>query len=138
MVAKPMCDDGTMPDDDPVKRMYELADEAFTKFGIDMTVAAKLEPMIRDAGFANIQCIIKKIPIGVWARNKTLRLVGLYQKLAVLEILPVFAGRPFTALGMTEVESQVTVAHARRGLEDTNAHRYFSYYFWFAQKSLSG
>ena len=124
--------------DDPVKVMYDLAGEAFAKFGMDTTLAAKLEPMFRDAGFVNIQCVIKKVPLGVWAKDKTLRLVGLYQKLAVLDLMPVFAGRPFTALGMTDVESQVTLAHARRGLEDTTAHRYFSYYFWFAQKPLSG
>lgn len=32
------------------------------------------------------------------------------------------------------VESQVTVALARRAMEDHSVHRYFTYYFWFAQK----
>lgn len=132
--AEPMCDDGTMGPDDPVKKMYDLAGRAFARFGMDVTLPKKLEPLLRDAGFVNIQCKVKKVPIGVWAKNKTLRLVGLYQKFAVLDLMPALAGRPFEALGMSQAESQVTLAVARNALEDPKVHRYFNYYFWFAQK----
>src|SRR3569833_226711 len=130
------CDAGTMPDDDPVKRAYDLCTTAFAKFGMDITLPSKLEGFLRDVGYDNILCKIKKVPIVVWARDKTLRLIGLYQKMAVVDIMPAFAGRPFAALGMTPTESQVTAALARKGLEDTNVHRYFNYYFWYAQKPL--
>lgn len=126
-----------MPDDDPVKHMYDLANRAFSKFGARVTIAKDLESHLRDAGFENIQCVVKKVPIGVWAKDKTLRLIGLYQKMAVLDLMPALAGRPFEALGMSQIESQVTLAHARRGLEDSSSHRYFNYYFWYAQKPLS-
>ncbi|KAL2138694.1 hypothetical protein VTI28DRAFT_6367 [Corynascus sepedonium] len=134
LCAEILCDDGSMPDDDPVKYMYELGRRAFEKFGMNVTLPKNLEPMLRDAGFQNIQCVVKKVPIGPWARDKTLRLIGQYQKMAVQEIMPVLPGRPFTALGMSQVESQVTLAHARQGLDDMRVHRYFHYYFWFAQK----
>jgi hypothetical protein len=133
-----MCDDGTMPDDDPVKTMYDIAIRAFEKFNMDTLMAAKLEPMLRDAGFVNIQCIVKKVPIGVWAKDKTLRLVGLYQRMAVLDILPAIGGRPFAALGMSAAEIEVTLAMARKALHDDSVHRYFNYYFWFAQKPTDG
>ena len=136
LCAEPLCDDGTMSDDDPVKHMYDLANRAFAKFGANVTMAKDLEPQLREAGFENIQCIVKKVPIGVWAKDKTMRLIGLYQKMAVLDLMPALAGRPFAALGMSQVESQVTLAHARRGLEDSSVHRYFNYYFWFAQKPV--
>jgi SAM-dependent methyltransferase len=132
----PLCDDGTMPPDDPVKYLYDKAAEAFAKFGMNVTLPKDLGPMLEAAGFDNIHCIVKKVPIGVWARDKTLRLIGLYQKEAVREILPVIGGRPFAALGMSRAEIDVTVAMARKGLDDTNVHRYFHYYFWFAQKPL--
>ncbi|KAK3358747.1 hypothetical protein B0T25DRAFT_587903 [Lasiosphaeria hispida] len=134
LCAEVLCDDGTMPPDDPVKYTYELAAQAFGKFGMRVTLPKDLEPLLRDAGYENIQCIVKKVPIGVWARDKTMRLVGMYQKMAVLDLLPAVAGRPFAALGMSEMESQVTLAHTRRGLNDASVHRYFHYYFWFAQK----
>lgn len=123
-----------MPDNDPVKYLYEIGDRAFTQFGMNVTAPKGMEPLLRDAGFENIQCIVKKVPIGPWARDKTLRVIGMYQRIAVQDLMPALAGRPFTALGMSQVESQVTLAHARKGLADNSVHRYFKYYFWFAQK----
>ncbi|KAG5988034.1 hypothetical protein E4U52_006953 [Claviceps spartinae] len=35
---------------------------------------------------------------------------------------------------MSEAEAEVTIAMARKGLEDPDVHRYFHYYFWYAQK----
>lgn len=136
--GEPMCDDGTMSPDDPVARIYNLAHESFQHFGMDTTMASKLEPLLAGAGFEDIQCKVKKVPIGVWAKDKTLRLVGLYQKMAVIDLIPAFAGRAFPALGMSQIESQVLLALARKGLEDVDVHRYFCYYFWYAQKPLDG
>ncbi|KAK4151017.1 hypothetical protein C8A00DRAFT_45705 [Chaetomidium leptoderma] len=134
LCAEILCDDGSMPDNDPVKYMYELGHRAFTKFGMDVTLPKILEPLLLDAGFENVQCVVKKVPIGPWARDKTLRVIGMYQKMAVQDLMPILPGRPFTALGMSPIESQVTLAHARQGLGNSSVHRYFHYYFWFAQK----
>lgn len=107
---------------DPVKYIYELVYRAFLKFGMDVTVPKAPEHMLRKAGFENVQCIVKKVPIGAWARDKTLRVVCMYQEMAVQDLLPAFAGWPFTALGMSQVENQVALAHARQGLGDTRVH----------------
>jgi hypothetical protein len=123
-----------MRDDDPVKYMYELIQRAFTKFGMDVTLPKDLKNLLRDAGFENIQCVVKKVPIGPWARDKRLRIIGTYQRAAVQAFMPVLVGRPFTALGMSQVQSQVTLTRARLALRDTTVHRYFHYFFCFAQK----
>ncbi|KAG6146912.1 hypothetical protein E4U28_008121 [Claviceps purpurea] len=133
----PMCDDGTMPDNDPVKYIFEVSERAFGKFGMKITLPAKLEPYLLEAGFENLHCQIKKVPIGPWAKNTTMRKIGLCQKTAVAEFLPACAGRPFKALDMSEAEAEVTVALARKGLDDPDVHRYFYYYFWYAQKPES-
>ena len=133
----PFCDDDTMPDDDPVKSLYDIAAKAYTKFGMNVRLPATLDKPLRDAGFVNIQRRVIKTPIGPWARDKILRLAGHYQKVAVREFIPTLAGRPFEALGMSKAESQVAVALARKALEDLSVHRYFNYYFWFAQKPES-
>ncbi|KIH90444.1 hypothetical protein SPBR_00642 [Sporothrix brasiliensis 5110] len=138
LLGEVMCDDNTMPEDDPLKYVYQLADQAFTKFGMNVKLARELEPVLREAGFVNIQCIAKKVPIGVWAKNKTLRLIGLYQKMAVADILGAVAGRPFAALGIPANEREVIIALARRAMEDNSVHRYFTYYFWYAQKPVDG
>lgn len=130
----PYCDDDTMGDDDPFKRLYEISKEAYSKFGMSTTIAAELEPYLHDAGFTNIHCKVLKVPIGVWAKDPTLRLIGLYQKTAVAEFISTLAARPFEALGISVAEAQMTLAMARKALEDTSVHRYFNYYFWWAQK----
>ncbi|KFY13677.1 hypothetical protein V491_06328 [Pseudogymnoascus sp. VKM F-3775] len=134
----PCCDDGTMSPDDPFKRLYDLAGQAYQKFGMSTSLPAQLEPLLLAAGFQNIHCKIMKVPIGTWAKDKTMRLIGLYQKTVVGDFIPTLAGRPFAALGMSQEEAQVTLAFARKALNDANVHRYFNYYFWYAQKPGPG
>lgn len=129
-----LCDDGTMPDDDPVKYLFEKIDSTFELLGLKAKLPLKLESYLREAGFENVHCQIFKVPIGPWAEDRTMRIVGLYQKIAVEELLPTCSGRPFQTLKMSEAEAEVTIAMARKGLEDTDVHRYFHYYFWYAQK----
>ncbi|KFY48756.1 hypothetical protein V495_01056 [Pseudogymnoascus sp. VKM F-4514 (FW-929)] len=130
----PYCDDGTMGSDDPFKRLYDLAGQAYQKFGMSTSLPAQLEPLLLDAGFQNVHCKVMKVPIGTWAKDKTMRLIGLYQKTAVGDFISTLGGRPFAALGMSEEEAQVTLAFARKALNDPSVHRYFNYYFWYAQK----
>ncbi|KAG6188612.1 hypothetical protein E4U36_006590 [Claviceps purpurea] len=130
----PLCDDGTMPGDDPVKHPLDLTERAFEKFGMRFKLSAELEPYLREAGFENIHCKIFKVPIGPWAKDHLMRVVDLYQRLAVMEILPSMSGRLFHALEMSEAEAEVAIAMARKGLNDPSVHRYFNYYFWYAQK----
>ncbi|KAG5937363.1 hypothetical protein E4U59_004408 [Claviceps monticola] len=125
LLVKPLCDDGTMPDDDPVKCFLVC---------IRAKLATELGPYLQEAGFGNIHCQIFKVPIGPWAKDNNMRVVGLYQSMAVKELLPTLAGRPFQALKMSEAEIEVTIALARKGLDDPNVHRYFDYYFWYAQR----
>ncbi|KAG5914397.1 hypothetical protein E4U61_005812 [Claviceps capensis] len=54
--------------------------------------------------------------------------------MSFLEVLPSLSGRPFQALKMPEAEIEVAIDMARKGLDDPNVHRYFDYYFWYAQK----
>ncbi|KAG6093830.1 hypothetical protein E4U30_003975 [Claviceps sp. LM220 group G6] len=128
-----LCDDGTMPNDDPVKYLYEKIERAFEKFGMSAQLPAELEPFLHEAGFENIHCQSFKVPIGSWAKDRAMRIVGLYQKMAVVDVLPIFSG-PFRALGMSEAEIEVMNAMARKSLDDPKVHRYFNYYFWYAQK----
>jgi hypothetical protein len=123
-----------MLDDDPLKRFYALAYEAFLKFKMNIHAARDLRPYLEDAGFKNIHCIVKKVPVGTWARDRILRVIGLYMKLAILAVIPSFAGKPFEALGISSEERQVWLAVVRKTLEDNSIHRYFNFYFWYAQK----
>lgn len=134
LMGMPSCDDGTMPDDDALVRLYTTAGKAWAKLGLSTTIAAELESYLCDAGFINVHCKVFKVPIGAWAKDGAMRLIGLYQKHAVDGFMSVLAGRPFHALGLDPIAVQIDLAAARRSIDDTSVHRYFDYYFWYAQK----
>ncbi|KAJ6779594.1 hypothetical protein PWT90_08510 [Aphanocladium album] len=134
LLGRPFCDDGTMKADDAFKRLYEIAGQAYEKLGLSTSLPAELEPMLLAAGFQNVHCRVIKVPIGPWAKDKTIRLVGLYQKTAVTDFISTLAVRPFQALGLSQDEGQVRLALARQALDDLSVHRYFNHYFWYAQK----
>lgn len=123
-----------MRDDDVLKRFYELAYEAFQLFKMDIHRARDLKPILEGAGFKNVHCVVKKVPVGTWARDPIMRVVGLYLKMAILSVIGSFAGKPFEALGISAEERQVWLAMVRKTVEDTSIHRYFNFYFWYAQK----
>ncbi|KAG6022001.1 hypothetical protein E4U40_004937 [Claviceps sp. LM458 group G5] len=132
--ATPMCDDGTMPDDDAVKQLYELVDKSFEKFGLKANLAPQLGTYLEKAGFEDIRCQVMKVPIGPWTKDRTMRIIGQYQKSVIVDGLPFLAGRPFQALEMSDAEIEATIAKARKRLHDPKVHRYLNYYFWYAQK----
>ncbi|KAK8133311.1 hypothetical protein PG999_001484 [Apiospora kogelbergensis] len=128
------CDDGTMPPQDPAFDFYKLFQQAFRRIGCDTALAANLDAVLRDAGFVNVQCVVKKIPVGQWARDKKLRLAGWYLRTAITEVLPALCGKPLSVLGLNEVERELWRAAAMRAVNDDSVHRYWNMYFWYAQK----
>ncbi|KAJ4289413.1 hypothetical protein N0V88_006893 [Collariella sp. IMI 366227] len=74
--AEILCSDSTLPPSDPVHYLYTLCGRAFSQFGMDVTLPKRLRPLLEGAGFENIQCVVKKVPIGPWARDKTMRVIG--------------------------------------------------------------
>ncbi|KAG6108217.1 hypothetical protein E4U13_006562 [Claviceps humidiphila] len=51
-----LCDDETMPDDDPVKYLFEKIDITFELLGLKAKLPLKLESYLREAGFENVHC----------------------------------------------------------------------------------
>ncbi|KAK3318839.1 S-adenosyl-L-methionine-dependent methyltransferase [Apodospora peruviana] len=129
----PRCDDGTMKDDDVMKRYYDLCVEAMAKFGMDLDVPSELGGYLERAGFTNITCIRRKAPLGVWAKDKRMRLIGLYTRDIAQHSLPSM-GKAFANLGMSETEREVWGAQVKASLKDNDVHRYYHYYFWYGQK----
>ncbi|KAI1638311.1 S-adenosyl-L-methionine-dependent methyltransferase [Biscogniauxia mediterranea] len=128
------CDDGTMAADDGAAAFYGLAHRAFAKLGFDGHLAARLGAPLEAAGFRNVRRVVKKVPVGPWARDPALRLAGLYLQTAIREFVPVVAARPLQGLGLSDTEREAWRATATRSLDDLRAHRYWNVYFWYGQK----
>jgi hypothetical protein len=123
-----------MPDDDPLLDFYKLMHKALGKFGMDLDMPKKLRPLLEEAGFVNIQCTVKKVPIGPWALDKTLRMAGVFLREAVVDLCAAMTSKAFRAYGMSTVETEMISMSVRKTLKELNRHRYLDFYFWTAQK----
>lgn len=132
----PFCDDGTMLEDDQFKRLCCLAEEAYGKLELDVSLPKSLGPLLADAGFLNIDCEILKIPIGKWPEDREMQHIGLLQERAIIDFLPTLALRPFNALGMSREKAEMELILGRKALKEKHIHRYFYYYIWCAQKPI--
>lgn len=122
-----------MAPDDILVQFCNLCIRALRRFGMDLEVTDKIGPYLERAGFVNIQCVRRKIPVGVWPRDRTQRLIGLYMRETARHSIPSLS-KAFGALGMSPTEIQVWGAKVMECLNDVRVHRYYYYYFWFAQK----
>ncbi|GJC84204.1 secondary metabolism regulator LAE1 [Colletotrichum liriopes] len=128
------CDDGTMQEEDGLKKFYKLTVDAFAGLGMNFHHARDLGRHLGAAGFKNINCKVFKVPIGTWPKNDRMRSVGLFMASAVADAIPAFAGKPFEAHGISAHDSRAWQTLAMQGLADNRKHRYFNFYFWYAQK----
>ncbi|KAK3680567.1 S-adenosyl-L-methionine-dependent methyltransferase [Podospora appendiculata] len=130
----PFCEDGTMPEDDIMKRYFALCAAAMAKFGMNVDLGPKVGEHLERAGFINVGCVKKKMPMGTWPKDKRLRLIGLYVRELALHSLASL-GKVFANLGMSPTEIEVWGATVRAALKESDkVHRYYFHYFWYAQK----
>jgi SAM-dependent methyltransferase len=132
--AFPHCDDGTMSENDALVYLYVKAIEGMATFGMDITRPRNMESTLAEAGFVKIRHIVKKIPVGPWAKDPILRVAGMYIREAISDVIPAIVGRPLQSLGLTPEECEMIALNARVSLKDMSQHRYFNFHFWTAQK----
>lgn len=90
--------------------------------------------LLEKAGFVNVDCVVHKVPIGTWPKDKRLRLIGMYCRTAVNDMFGAMAAKPFRALDMNPTEIQVFLAAARKDLKNPAIHAYEKFFFWTGQK----
>ncbi len=124
-----------MPEDDILRQYFQASYEGMSKYGMDITKGRTVHEELSQAGFVNINCVVKRLPLGLWPRDKTMRLVGQYARMAALDGVELtIMGKPFAPLGLSQIESQVWAAKIRQAFQDDSVHRYYNFYFWMAQK----
>ncbi|EWG54720.1 hypothetical protein FVEG_12855 [Fusarium verticillioides 7600] len=132
--ARANCDDGSLAPDAPLAKFFDIAEQAVASFGMKFRAGENLREPLEKAGFTNVSCKVLKVPIGTWAKDKKLRLIGLYLKTAVSDMFGAMAAKPLRKiLGPEEIE--VFLADARKDLNNVNIHSYEKYYFWMGQKA---
>lgn len=127
------CDDGSLPEDAPLKRFFDTASEAVKSFNMNFRAGENLGDMIKEAGFVNVGCVKLKVPIGTWAKDPKLRLIGMYLRTAVNDMFGAMAAKPLRKV-MDPVEIELFLKKAREDLSNPNIHAYENYFFWTGQK----
>ncbi len=125
--------DGTMANNNPLKLVCDHAIGSFRELGMDLTASPKFGSYLKKAGFVQIHHVIKKVPVGPWARGSRLEHIGVLQEASLRSFISALE-RPFQLTGMTAETIREVINGARETLESCSVHAYFEYHFWCARK----
>jgi hypothetical protein len=131
----PQCHDGSMPADHLVAQYWGLVITALANLGVNFNATLLLADMMRDAGFTNVTTRIFHVPIGVWPRNKVLKMVGLYWRTILIDGLQPIAVGPFTrGLGWTKEQVEVYLIEVRKAYMEGWVHSHMPLHIICGQK----
>lgn len=129
-----LCDDDSMLPDDPLRLLFEAAEQGLKKFGFKQYGLMDIQDSLKRAGYTNVQCIRRKVPVSPWARDKHFRSLGTLMKANIVGILGALAAKPLAAIDVEEKDRRSLMKMARQSLDDNRVHRYVECGFCFAQK----
>jgi hypothetical protein len=115
-----------------------MCEEALGLEGMEFRLTNHLDGPLREAGFINVQCKTMRIPVGIWAKHKTLRLAGYLLSVALSDFFTAMAARSLPGLGLSKGALDARVKQAKEELDDRDKHGYVNYHFWMAQKPAVG
>ncbi|KAI9151561.1 putative methyltransferase tdiE [Paramyrothecium foliicola] len=131
------CDDGTVSKDSKIQSMSDHLVEACVKFGTPVDDPTRWKGQFEDRGFDNVTQEIFKLPCTPWAKDKRLKLLGMWEQHNLLNNLEGMTMRLFQkGLNWTEDEIIVFSALLRKELKDLSLHSYWPYYVVYGQKPL--
>ncbi|KAK5652390.1 hypothetical protein OQA88_10582 [Cercophora sp. LCS_1] len=118
-----------------VVRFWARLGEAMVEMGFRYWYSAEgqLGTMVEETGFQEVRCKTVKVPIGSWAKNKTLRLCGMYMRVSLIHFIRAMAARPLLVLG-TPDEVEEIANKAIEELDKPGLRAFIEWRFWMGQK----
>ncbi|KAE8145676.1 S-adenosyl-L-methionine-dependent methyltransferase [Aspergillus avenaceus] len=127
--------DGTLDEDNGVKRFFEYLGEACDRINRPMNVGRHLKRYAEDAGFTNIQHRVIPLPLGTWPKDKRLKTIGTINMLQFLEALEACSYATFTQiLGWTLDEVKDFLEKVRRDTLKKGVHILHEIHIVYAQR----
>ncbi|KAF4862724.1 Secondary metabolism regulator LAE1 [Colletotrichum siamense] len=131
------CDDGSMPSDCTLPKFTSLVKESLEKFGVELFAADHHIERLEAAGYVNQVNDTKKLPVGPWAKENDLKIIGRYSQAAVYDGLHANTIAPLTrGLGWSSTEVEIFLVQLRKDLMNPSIHSYAHYYSMSGQKPL--
>ncbi|KAK5995316.1 Methyltransferase pytC [Cladobotryum mycophilum] len=132
------CDDGTLPTESTFQAWADLMKSACSKYGTPVDDPAKWKDWFQERGFECVTEEVFKMPCTPWAKDKRLKLIGMWEQHNLTNNLEGLTMRLFQkSLGWTEEEILVISAMLRKELRDLGVHTYWPFYVVYARKPLS-
>ncbi|KIX08763.1 uncharacterized protein Z518_03420 [Rhinocladiella mackenziei CBS 650.93] len=129
-----LCDDGTMKGT-AWQEWNDKYMEACSIIKRDPSWTAKYQEWMVAAGFTHVKQDLFKWPVNPWPKDKSLKEMGLWNMINMLDGLDGFTVRLWTtALGMTPEEIQLFLVQVRKDLKNTKIHSYWPIYVVYGQK----
>lgn len=127
LYPKIYCDDGTMPDDWPLKEWSEDQDKAAHEIlGTPLRIANKLKTWYEQAGFIEVKEEVFRIPILEWAKEPREKMFGKFMAWNMQLGLYGWSVNYFhRAFGWSADETRVRLARVHNSLYDKSVHAYY-------------
>ena len=124
-----------MPPTHPITQYWDLVAAGLSALGVDLSNTLLLADMMRDAGFVNVETRIFHVPIGVWPKNKVLKMAGLYFRTILLDGLsPIALGPILGAWDGKRSRLMLGLLQLGRRIVDGSLHSHMPLYVICGQK----
>ncbi|KAF1814563.1 S-adenosyl-L-methionine-dependent methyltransferase [Eremomyces bilateralis CBS 781.70] len=130
------CDDGTMKDGSPLAEWAAAMVSAIAKVGMDPRAALKHPNRLRTAGFANVQELPVKCPLGQWPKGSREKKLGVLGQKDLLIGIEGISTKLLRMSGYSEEKVNGLLEACRRDLLNPMIHVYFPLTVSWAQKPL--
>jgi len=135
----PQCHDGSMPPDHPIVKYWNYIDQGLNALGVNFSGTLLLANRMREAGFVNVTTRIFHVPIGLWPRNKVLKMVGLYWQTILMDgAQPIALGPMTRGLKWSKEEVEVWLVQVRKAYMDDSIHSHMPLHIICGQKPEEG
>ncbi|KAL9062137.1 MAG: hypothetical protein Q9157_009196, partial [Trypethelium eluteriae] len=120
------CDDDSLPGDAAFRQYDTLIREAAVKNGTPLEAPGEYARWMREAGFEGVEQRVYKIPSNPWARDKRLKMVGMFEMENFLRGIEGMSFRLFEkGLGWSGMETKVFLASVKKDVRNLRYHMYY-------------
>ncbi|KAH7378742.1 S-adenosyl-L-methionine-dependent methyltransferase [Pyrenochaeta sp. MPI-SDFR-AT-0127] len=138
LYSKVYCDDGTMPADFELLEWTKTQDMAAMRLGMPLRIANKMKTWYEQAGFVDVHEEVFAIPINSWPRDARYKLLGKFFHWNMCQGVHAWTVEYFVkALGWTETEVEVYLAHLRNSIADKSVHAYYKVWCVWGRKPFA-
>lgn len=109
--------------------------KAFDDRGQSINAADKHARWMEEAGFVDIEDRVHQVPIGSWAKDKSLKELGRWHQVQMVDAVEPYTLAIFTdVLGRDVEETQVAIEMVRKEFREKKHHLYVRYHFVTGRK----